>query len=87
MRTLFKQFGIAEGDGAQLLRREVRVTEHTLEAVHVDVRDVADHQDGLLHLTGVTDKVLDLSEAVIEFFALLVDLDGFLKIVEHIACG
>ena len=84
MCALFQQLGVAEGYRAQFLRREVRVAEHPLEAVHVDVRDVAHHQDGLLHLAGVADKVLHLAEPVIELLSLLVDLDGFLKIFHHI---
>ena len=31
--------------------------EHPLETVHIDVCDVAHHQDGLLHLAGVLDPV------------------------------
>ena len=84
MRTLFQQFGVTQSDCTQFLRREVRVAEHTLEAVHVNVRDVTDHKDGLLHLTRVTDEVLDLAEPVIELLSLFVNLYGFLKIVDHI---
>ena len=84
MRTLFQQFGVAQSNCTQFLRREVRVAEHTLEAVHVNVRDVTYHKDGLLHLTCVTDEVLDLAETVIEFLSLFVNLYGFLKIVDHI---
>ena len=85
--TLFQQLRVTNRDGTQLFRREIRVAEHTLETVHIDVRDVTDHEDGLLHLTRVTDKVLDLAKPVVILFALLVNLHGLLKIVEHIARG
>ena len=87
MCALFQQLRVTDCNGTQLFRREIRVAEHTLETVHVDIRDVADHEDGLLHLTRVTDKVLDLAKPVVILFALLVNLHGLLKIVEHIARG
>ena len=82
--ALFQQFGVPQRYGTQLFWSEIRVAEHTFEAVHVDVRDVADHQDGLLHFTGVADKVLDLAQVVIEFLALLVDFHCFLKVFHHV---
>ena len=87
MCALFQQFRVTDCNGTQFFRREIRVTEHTLETVHVDVRDVADHEDGLLYFTSVTDKVLDFAQAVIILLALFVNLHGLLKIVEHIARG
>ena len=67
------------------IRGEIRVTEHTFITGHIDFRDVADHQDGLLHLAGIAYQILDLPKAVIILLALLVNLDRLLKIVEHIA--
>ena len=89
MCALLQQLSIAQCNGTQFLRGEIRVAEHTLETVYIDVRDVAHHQDGLLHLTRVTDEVLDLAETVIKLLSLLVNLDGFLKIFDHISgrCG
>ena len=57
-RAFLKQLGVTHGYGAQFLRREIRVGEHTLEVVHIDVGDLADHEDGLLHLAGVAEQVL-----------------------------
>ena len=86
MCTLFKQFGIAQSDGAQLLHGEVRIVEHTLEAVHIDVGDVAHKQDGLLYLTCIADKVLHLLQGIIVLLALLIDLYCFLKALDHRTC-
>ena len=63
---------------------KIRVAEHTLEAGDIDVRDIAHHQDGLLYLAGITDKVLDLAKPVVILLALPVDFHGFLKTIRHI---
>ena len=84
MGTFFQQFGVAKGNGTQFFRCKIRVAEHTLEVGDIDVRDISHHQDGLLDLAGIPDKVLDLAQSVIILLALLVDFHGFLKIVEHI---
>ena len=52
-----------------------------------DIRDVADHEDGLLHLTCIADKVLDLAESIVILLALFINLHCLLKIVEHVARG
>src|SRR5699024_12156507 len=59
--TLFRslqQFRVAESDCGKLFGSEIPVTEHPLETVHIDVCDVAHHQDGLLHLAGVLDQIV-----------------------------
>ena len=73
MGTFFQQFGVSQSNRAQFFRRKIRVAEHTLEAGDIDVRDIAHHQDGLLNLAGIPDKVLDLAKPVVILLALLVD--------------
>ena len=85
--AFFKQLGISERDGSEFLHGEVLVTHHLLETVHIDVRDVAHHQDGLLHLSGVFYKIVHRFQRVIILLSLLVDLDGLLKVLDHIRCG
>ena len=53
---------------------------------HVDFRDVADHQDGLLHLAGIAYQILHFPKTVIILLALLVNLYRFLEILDHVAC-
>ena len=84
MGTFFQQFGVSKGNGTQFFRCKIRVTEHTLEVGDIDVRDISHHQDGLLDLAGIPDKVLDLAQSVIILLALLVDFHGFLKTIRHI---
>ena len=45
------------------------------------------HQDGLLHLAGVPDKVVHRFQRVVILFPLLVDFHGFLKILHHVLGG
>ena len=45
------------------------------------------HEDGLLHLTCIADKVLDLAESIVILLALFINLHCLLKIVEHVARG
>ena len=61
--------------------------EHLLEVVHVDVRDVAHHQDGLLYLAGILDEIVHRFERIVIFLALLVDFHRFLKVVHHVGGG
>ena len=75
----FQQLRVPKGDGSEFLHREVVVAQHLLEAGHVDVRDVAYHQDGLLHLAGVLDQIVHRFEGVVILLALLVDFHRFLK--------
>ena len=84
MGTFFQQFGVPQSNRAQFFRRKIRVAEHTLEAGDIDVRDIAHHQDGLLNLAGIPDKVLDLAKPVVILLALPVDFHGFLKTIRHI---
>ena len=53
-----QQFRLAESDCGKLFGSAIPVTEHPLETVHIDVCDVAHHQDGLLHLAGVLDQIV-----------------------------
>ena len=61
--AFLQQFRVAESDCGKLFGSEIPVTEHPLETVHIDVCDVAHHQDGLLHLAGVLDQIVHRFEA------------------------
>ena|GEM_PF-2722708 len=82
-----QQLRVPEGDGSEFLHREVVVAQHLLEAGHVDVRDVAYHQYGLLHLAGVLDQIVHGFEGVVILLALLVDFHRFLKVIHHVRGG
>ena len=57
---------------------------HLLEAVHVDVRDVAHHQDGLLHLAGILDEVVHRFQGIVILLTLLIDFHCLLKVLSHV---
>ncbi|CCY05090.1 putative uncharacterized protein [Eggerthella sp. CAG:1427] len=82
--ALLQQFRIAEGDCREFLRREVVVLQHQLEAVHIDVGDFPDQQDGVPDLDTVFDEIVHVLQSVIVFLALLVNLDGLFEVVDHI---
>ena len=86
MGTLFEQFGITQSNGTEFLHCEIGVVEHTLEAVHIDVGDVAYKQDGLLYLACIADKVLHLLQSIVVLLALLIDLYCLLKVLNHRTC-
>ena len=85
--AFLQQFRVAESDCGKLFGSEIPVTEHPLETVHIDVCDVAHHQDGLLHLAGVLDQIVHRFEGIVILLALLVDFHRFLKVVHHVRGG
>src|SRR5699024_12832365 len=88
--TLFRslqQFRVAESDCGKLFGSEIPVTEHPLETVHIDVCDVAHHQDGLLHLAGVLDQIVHRFEGIVILLALLIDFHRLLKVAHHVRGG
>ena len=82
--ALFEELGVAEGDGAEFGGREVAVVQHPAVAVHVDVGNLAHHENGLAHLLGVLDKTIHRFEGVVVFLALLVNLHGLPKVLDHV---
>ncbi len=58
-----------------------------METVHIDVCDVAHHQDGLLHLAGVLDQIVHRFEGIVILLALLIDFHRLLKVAHHVRGG
>ena len=79
----FEDAGVSGCDSRKFRAGEIRVGEHFLEIVDIVAGDVAEHQDCLLHLAGIADKVVHRLESVIIFFGLLIDFHRFLKILDH----
>ena len=85
--AFLQQFRVAESDCGKLFGSEIPVTEHPLETVHIDVCDVAHHQDGLLHLAGVLDQIVHRFEGIVILLALLIDFHRLLKVAHHVRGG
>ena len=55
---------------------EEDMPEHTLITGHIDFRDVADHQDGLLHLAGIAYQILGIAKEFELDYVLIHCTDG-----------
>ena len=82
--TLSEQFSITVGDGDQLFRTEVRVREHLLVVLHIDIGDFSDHQNRLLYPLGVPHEVVHLFQGIVVLFTLIVELLDLLKVVKRV---
>ena len=59
---------------------DVELTKENVTALYnVDVRDVAHHEDSLLHLAGIFDEVVHRLQRIVVLLALLVNLHGLLE--------
>ena len=62
----------------------MRVAQHLFVGMHIDVRNVAHHQDTLLDFVGIANEIVHLAELVIVFLGVVVELFHLLKSIQGI---
>lgn len=75
---------IAGRDRTQLLLAEILVGQHLAVILHIDFRDVAEHQDGLFYFLAAADEVVHLAQLLVILPSLLEYLGGLLSCGEGI---
>ena len=81
LTALLEQLGVARGHRSEFCRAEVLVREHLLVGSDIDLRDVAHHQDTLLDLISIANKVIHFLQGIVILFGVVVE---FLHLLESV---